>query len=63
MNLSIIQALIAEVDTLDTAKQIADLQNMIVPVLQTACSWGLKVGLGVVGAQAFYALVIKATKV
>ena len=61
----IIEALIAQAanDPIDSAQKIADLELMIKPVIQRSAEWGLKVGIGLVGAQAFYALVVRVTRI
>lgn len=56
-----IDALIATT-TLNTAQTIADLELMIKPIIQRSAEWGLKVGIGVVSGQVFYALIVKFTK-
>lgn len=65
MNHLLIEALIAvsNNDPIDSAQKIADLQLMIKPVIQRSAEWGLKVGMGLVGAQAFYALVVRVTRI
>lgn len=57
-----IEALIAT-SGLNTAQTIADLEGMIKPVIQRSAEWGLKVALGVVGGQAFYAVIVKFIKI
>lgn len=47
----------------DPAQSIADFQSMVEPVVQRSVQWGLQVGIGIVGAQAFYALVVRITRV
>ncbi|NES65597.1 MAG: hypothetical protein F6K24_10215 [Okeania sp. SIO2D1] len=46
-------------DVVDPAQAIANLEELVKPSLQSATDWGLKVGLGIVSAQAFYALVVR----
>jgi hypothetical protein len=58
-----IDAFIFATSTLDSAQYVADLQNLIVPVLHKAVSWSMKVALGIVSAQAFYALVVRFIKI
>jgi hypothetical protein len=45
--------------SIDPAAQIAQLQDLFVPVLQKAVSFSMKVCLGITSANAFYILVIK----
>lgn len=38
------------------------MENVIKPALQQSTDWGLKAGLGIVSASAFYALLIRIVK-
>jgi hypothetical protein len=49
--------------SISSAQAIADMQSLIVPVLQKAVSWSMKVALAITSAQAFYALVIRFIKI
>lgn len=45
--------------TVDPSQSIANMQSMIKPAIAQASDWGIKAGLGLVSAQAFYALLVR----
>lgn len=47
---------------LNSAEKIAQFKALLVPAIEQATDWGLKVGLGLVSASAFYALVVRVIK-
>lgn len=52
----------ANAEVLDAAKSIEAMEKMIKPAIEQATDWSVKAGLGFVSASAFYALVVRATK-
>lgn len=59
MIFNFIQDFIATSSALNPAEAIAQLEGTIKPVIERAAAWGLTAGIGIVGAQAFYTLVIR----
>jgi hypothetical protein len=49
-------------EVLNAAKSIEAMEKMIKPAIQQATDWSVKAGLGFVSASAFYALVVRVTK-
>jgi len=49
-------------EVLDAAKSIEAMEKMIKPAIEQATDWSVKAGLGFVSASAFYALVVRVTK-
>ncbi len=54
--------LTADAEVLNAAKSIEAMEKMIKPAIQQATDWSVKAGLGFVSASAFYALVVRVTK-
>lgn len=52
----------ANAEVLDAAKSIEAMEKLIKPAIQQATDWSVKAGLGFVSASAFYALVVRVTK-
>lgn len=52
----------ANAEVLDASKSIEAMEKLIKPAIQQATDWSVKAGLGFVSASAFYALVVRATK-
>jgi hypothetical protein len=52
----------ASAEVLNAAKSIEAMEKMIKPAIQQATDWSVKAGLGFVSASAFYALVVRVTK-
>jgi hypothetical protein len=52
----------ANAEVLNAAKSIEAMEKMIKPAIQQATDWSVKAGLGFVSASAFYALVVRVTK-
>lgn len=47
---------------IDASESIQRMQEMMLPRIQEATDWSMKVGLGLVSASAFYALVVRVIK-
>ncbi|MBD0395221.1 MAG: hypothetical protein ICV52_15560 [Microcoleus sp. C1-bin4] len=52
----------ANAEVLNAAKSIEAMEKMIKPAIEQATDWSVKAGLGFVSASAFYALVVRVTK-
>jgi hypothetical protein len=52
----------ANAEVLDASKSIEAMEKLIKPAIQQATDWSVKAGLGFVSASAFYALVVRVTK-
>jgi len=52
----------ASAEVLNAAKSIEAMEKMIKPAIEQATDWSVKAGLGFVSASAFYALVVRVTK-
>lgn len=47
---------------IDPAQAITDMQDMMQPIMQKASDWSVRVGLALISAQAFYALIVRLIK-
>lgn len=52
----------ANAEVLNAAQSIEAMEKMIKPAIEQATDWSVKAGLGFVSASAFYALVVRVTK-
>ena len=52
----------ANAEVLNAAKSIEAMEKLFKPAIEQATDWSVKAGLGFVSASAFYALVVRVTK-
>jgi len=52
----------ASAETLNAAQSIEAMEKLVKPAIEQATDWSVKAGLGFVSASAFYALVVRVTK-
>lgn len=52
----------AVIAVIDPAAAIEQMQNQMQPIMQAASDWSVIVGVGLISAQAFYALIVRLIK-